>query len=166
MSFSKQLLLALALTIPFLFCGCWYSSEPKRRDQLEKQFRNDFGFVPPAEVTEIRCKMVRVGDSFVRWLSFRADTVTISRIVTNGFDSSAFAELEKSRIIRTGKSSPALIDPYEINPNAPKWWPDLSRVKFKQLYYTSGWSKSESAYTYFFINEANGLVFSHTAIWQ
>jgi hypothetical protein len=149
-------LLFVTLSCIMLLCGCCGSSEPKKRSELEREFQAEFGFGPPSAVRELRCKIVRVGDTWGKWLLFTHDESTHQRIVTNGF--TAADALNSSDTLWHQ-------DLTSQNPNAPDWWstPGANQVR---IYYKEGHPKDFAGFIYLWIDDTNKRVYANSSAWH
>jgi hypothetical protein len=137
--------------------GCGGSSEPKTRSELDREFQAEFGFQPPPAIQELRCKVVRVGDTWGKWLLFTLDEGTLQRIVTNGFTT---ADAMNS-------SSVALWyrDLTGQNPNAPNWW-SISGSNQARVYYKEKHPNDSAGFTYLCIDDTNKRVYAKSSAWH
>src|SRR5712691_1335386 len=136
----------VALWCIMFVAGCGGTSEPKRRSELEREFQAEFGFEPPSTVQELRCKIVRVGDTWGKWMLFTLDEVTLQRIVTNGFTTSGALKSSSGALWHQDLTGQ--------NPNAPDWWsaPSVNEVR---IYYKEGHPKDFAGFIYLWIDDTN-----------
>jgi hypothetical protein len=147
------------LCVAMLLVGC--SHEPTSRSDLEGEFQAEYGFPPTSNVTEIRCKIVTVGDTWSKWMLFTYDEATVKRITSAGF-SNATAEGIKnpSRAIWSQDFEAA-----NPNPNAPEWF-RLPGDRTVRIYYKLGHPKDYAGYRYIWIDDTNKTVYAKNAAWH
>jgi hypothetical protein len=112
-----------------LLGGCVGSYDPTSREDLESDFRSEFGIPAPPQIADIKCRIVRVGDSWAKWMLFSLDETTLRSIITNGgFKQASSIELDGPSQEFWSK------DLTRENPNSPKWWrmPGTNRAR---IYY-------------------------------
>ena len=149
----------VALWCIMFISGCGASSEPKKRGALDREFLAEFGFQPPPTIQDLRCKVVRVGDTWGKWLLFTLDEATLQRVISNGF-TAASPDAQRN-------SSAALWsqDLVRTNPNAPSWWrsPGTNQVR---VYYRESHPRDFAGFTYFWVDENNRTVYAESAAWH
>ena len=147
----------VALCCIIFVSGCGGSSEPTKRSELEREFEAEFGFEPPSRVQELRCKIVRVGDTWGKWMLFTLDEVTLQRVVTNGFTETSPHDSLSSELWYRDLTSQ--------NPNAPNWWrlPSANRV---QIYYKEGDPRDVAGYKFLWIDDTNRKVYAKSSAWH
>lgn len=162
---SRRSFIELLVGIVLCMAGCSRSREPTSRADLEKEFEEEFAFVPSAQVVNLRCKVVRVGDTWAKWLNFGYDEKTWRKILDQGFEA-----VEARDFDQPGRAEwPS--DRLTKNPNAPSWWPRSPRTQMPRLYYVDrpykkGDQPAVSSYAYLWVDESNRTVFWHRMVWQ
>jgi len=147
-----------------LCAGCGGVWEPDSISALGKQFQSAFGIQPPADVSEMKCRIVNVGDSSSRWFSFKCSKATFDRLVNQGFD---VVERKILDAPWTGSKGPIdLIEPYQRNVNAPTWWPEVRNVQFEQFFYSLNKRKGENGYFFLVLDKTNNKVYAHSSVWR
>lgn len=158
----RRWLVCVLVLVLFNLAGCSGSREPTSRADLELAFKEEFGFVPPPTVIELRCKTVKVGDSWAKWLAFTYEEATWQKILSLGFDVAESRDFEKL---------PWPDDRLAKNPNAPTWWSQSPRASAQRLYYLdrlykAGVTPNHSSYSYLWVDEKTHTVYWHRSIWQ
>jgi hypothetical protein len=138
--------------------GC--AREPKNRTELEQEFQAEYGFVPPAKISDLRCREVSVGDTWSKWILFTYDEETVQRIISAGF-TNASPELQK----RWGTVWSQDLFGSRRNPNAPKWWPDPPTPPIR-VYYKIGDPRDFAGFKYVWIDERSKVVYAKSAAWH
>lgn len=162
---STRFLLGWMMSLVAILAGCARHFEPIDAADLDKAFVDDFGFHPAPGVTELRCRIVSIGDTSARWFFFKCDESTFKKIVAGGF-----IEADSS-ILDTPWKNPKVPDVMEKNPNAPKWWPESPRKNMKRFYYidkpaNEGGLPRESAFAYLWTDEASKTVYARFSSWH
>ena len=88
-------LTCIAAIVVLSLTGCSGSKEPTSRADLESAFEEEFGFIPSSTVTELRCKTVKVGDTWAKWLEFTYEKTAWQKILGLGFDVAELRDIEK-----------------------------------------------------------------------
>ncbi len=151
----------LASLCGFLLSGCAGSSEPTTRGELEREFQAEFGFKPPKEVAELRCRIVWVGDTWTKWMLFTLDEGAMQRIIGNGFTLADPASLarpwEKLWTQDLTREKP--------NPNEPVWW-RVPGAKQVRVYHKEGHPRDYSGYRYMWVDGERKVVYAECAAWH
>jgi len=141
--------------------GCAGSSEPTGRSDLEWQFQDEFGFTPPSIVSNIHCKVVHVGDTRGKWLSFSFEMMTFQRITNQGFSAAA------ADLLRNPGQSLWCQDIVGHNPNEPRWWRKPSTDGKDPVYYRErNATNFNQSYIFLWVNPSNQTVYVRTAAWD
>lgn len=162
---SRRSVLAFLIGLALCVAGCSGSREPTSQSDLAKEFEEEFNFAPSSRVTNLRCKVVRVGDTWAKWLSFGYDENTWRKILEQGFDVVEARDFDQSGKIAWPS------DRLAKNPNAPSWWPQSPRTHVQRLYYVDrpykkGDEPAVSSYAYLWIDESSQTVFWHRMVWH
>jgi hypothetical protein len=155
-----SILKVVGLSSLLLFAGCSGSSEPTSRTDLEREFQAEFGIAPSSSVTQIQCKIVRVGDAWSKWMLFTLDEATLQRIVGSGFNAASAEQLKYPW------GSHWQQDLNKQNPNAPSWWrsPGANQVR---VYYREPNRKDFGGSSMFiWVDENAKTVFSNSSAWD
>jgi hypothetical protein len=149
----------VAFAIVFLIgSGCAWQSELTDRGDLEQAFAEEYHFTPPASVTDMRCKIVNIGDSWSKWMSFTCERATFDRIVADGF-----AHATGSETTRGGMWSAALTDK---GPNVPAWWRNPTDPERIVAYFKTAHPNDLSGCMTVWWDEASNTVFCKSAAWH
>jgi len=147
--------------ILLLYGGCSESREPKDRVQLEVEFKNQFGFAPSSSVQDLHCKVIRVGDTQVRWFSFVYESNTFQKITNQNF---RVGELEDLRTPWKARWSQDLVTE---NTNAPSWWPRSPRAVGTAVFYKEGQDTNfVASYIYLWTDWTKRRVYASSAGWD
>lgn len=157
--FKKAALLFGMLWAIILSTGCVRVDEPTERAKLDENFKEEFGFFPSVEVTDIKCKTLRVGDTWRTWLSFSYHQATWDRITRFRF---ATLDVSGTNISRWPSE--------RLNKNAPEWWPVVAEAAVARLLYIDAPAGSNgstsSAYSYLWFNAETKTIYWHRTVWQ
>ena len=154
-------MLSLVALCGVVLAGCAGSSEPTSRKKLEREFQAEFGFPPSNQITELRCKIVWVGDTWSKWMLFTLDEATVQGIVGAGFVLADSASLVRPR----EKLWTLDLTDKRPNPNAPKWW-QLPGIKKVRVYYKEGHPKDFEGYRYLWIDGDTKTVYAKSSAWH
>jgi hypothetical protein len=146
--------------IVWTLLGC-AGSESHQRKELEAQFRDEFGFTPPTFVSNIQCKVVRVGDTWGKWLAFSYEASTFKTITNQSFNSlNPATSSDLGRFIWSA-------DLLNQNPNRPEWWEGPSLEGKDTIYYKEGDVRNfNRSYTFLWLNSSNKTVYVRAAAWD
>jgi hypothetical protein len=153
--------LSLVALCGIVFAGCAGSSEPTSRKKLVREFQAEFGFPPSNQITELRCKIVWVGDTWNKWMLFTLDEATVQAIIGAGFVLADSASLERpwEKLWTQDLTREA------PNPNAPKWW-QIPGAKKVRVYYREGHPKDLAGYKYLWIDGDTKTVYAKSSAWH
>ena len=158
MRVARQFLFSV-LCVGMLLVGC--SREPTGRGELDQEFQAEYGFPPPSGVAELRCRVVRVGDTWSKWMLFTYDQATVERIVSVGFTNAMAEDLKRPWEALWSQDLTAS----QQNPNAPKWF-RLPGDRPARIYYKLGHPNDVAGYSYIWIDDTNKTVFAKSAAWH
>lgn len=161
MRISPILVVVPPLFVLLILAGCAGSQEPTSRSDLEREFQAEFGFSPPSKLTEMRCKIVWVGDTWAKWMLFTYDEETIDRIASTGFSKTGTKELGGGWEAIWSRDLMAS----QPNPNAPKWFRLPSQTP-AHVYYKEGHPRDSSGYSYIWIDDTNKTVYAKSSAWH
>ena len=156
MSYPPSKMMAIGSLLVLI--GCAGSYEPTDAGDLEKSFRSEFGFAPPESVSEIGMKTQRIGDTWSRWMRFRADESVFSRITDAGFEPFDAGSASGSVKVWHQRYSGS-------PPNAPAWWTparDLGMVFYKSDFRNDFSASYHVVWRY----EESGYIFSESGAWD
>ena len=108
----SRIFLPLLLAAPLFLTGCWGSGVAKDTKSRSEAFAEVIGFSAPPSATNIESSWYFLRDSYIRWLRFSCDELTLSKI----------------RALKGAKVPAMRADPspgasgHGSNPNAPAWW--------------------------------------------
>jgi len=150
---------AMPILLPAVYlaghAALWGPYEPTDRATLEQEFRSEFGFTPPAAVTDIRSRITVVGDTWTKWMAFTLDEDTLQRIVRQGFS-------ESNPGLHGGGSWV----------NAPAWWkpPALNAGPgglTPRIFHKEGHRKDFGGSAFFlWVDEKGRRVYSQSTAWD
>jgi len=123
----RTFLLGLAfLTFVFFIWRCFVffspAQEPSDSASLERAFQNEFGALPPDDVSNIHWRQIEVADAWIAWLKFNASEGTMDGLLKKFIpsDKNAFEDATRGG-------------------NTPPWWLPREAGKIR-FYACPGWS--------------------------
>jgi hypothetical protein len=153
--------LLLTLIALALAGGCTSSDEPTARADLERAFQEEFGFRPPAAVSIVRSRTVRIGDTWGRWLCFTYEPSTLQRITNAGF------VVPEPRELAAPETQLWSQDLFSHNPNEPTWWRTPAADRSDPVRYKEGqMSNYHRSFTYLWLSNSNKTVYVRTVAWD
>lgn len=164
MRLKRRHVVVVSLLLAFVFFIWWVRAwlepyEPTSRRALEKEFYSEFGFNPSADIKEIHCRIVTIGDTWSKWIVFTYNKNTVVEVLNEGFTEATSQQLNSSTwpVWRSDLS--------EHNPNEPQWWrlPSINRVA---VYYKEGSPRDFAGFTYLWVDESAHLVYVKSAAWH
>jgi len=150
-----------SIALIILLGGCAREKESFSNSEMEREFEAQFGFRPDGKATEIRCKIVRIGDTITEWMAFRCDNQIALRIAETDFTKIAKRDIYKA----------AIPDVKMRNPNAPDWWKTMDDSGAQELYYIytpykDGAEPVQSRFRYLWRDESSSTIFYYNGVWR
>lgn len=151
------ILLALGL---FAWTGCGGTWDVQNSQDASAILQREFGLLIGDRSQPIRCRVVNIADTSSVWFAFESSEQEIERL-TAGFEVAGRTEL-MTGVARLS----APVDLFEPNPNAPKWWPNLSKLQFDRVHFRQLETPSSNGYMYVVWDNHTKCAYAKTAKWR
>lgn len=152
MKLHKSIIRILGLLIIVLTlksCGGSYESE--NREELASSFEDQFGFLPPNSVKEIKVKNWALYDTDAYWISFTYDYSVMEKITTQ--------EQQLNIALKNTSEFKQIIESIKENAHNPKWL-ELPNENTNQIYYKKNFIEQTSLSEYYlWVNSKSGITY-------